>query len=506
MKKIIGYSHNWLVNHFEEIVTEQLQRLVNSGLYDATEVIYCGVIGSNENYDKFRELIKPYPKIKVAEYSTTPELFEFQTMDIIKSHADESKEDYYLWYIHTKGVSFARNHPNKKAYGGGTYWRRHMEKYTIDLWRDNVVELDKGYETCGTQMRVRDFPRHYSGSFWWARSEYIKILRPIQTLDLSDRIQSEFWIGSGEPIAATLSQEYVDYYTPAQGESSPPIPIKPSPFVGEVVKKKKVRTGRNIVHTLCWNTVSEVEISVRRLYQLNDRDDFIHVIVDLGFPIIKGDEIPNDFNKAKQKNSDALKLLAKKYGSDYIQIKNEGVSKNWTSVAKYFEITDDDVLICADPDERIHPKSLGWVNAIGDVMREDKTVAVVSLIMPEQVQNKSFNETNSVLKTIAGVNVYEVNGGAMWATCGLSGKFINHVGGVPEPNGWGIYGHLESACGFWMQKLGYNWCMLKDFVVKHTDNVPLLRAWKDDIIHGSFKEQKQIHFEEWLTLKREGKI
>lgn len=516
MKKIIGYSHNWLVNHWEEIVTEQLHKLVESGLYDATDMIYCGIIGDNDSFKRYMEIIAPYSKIKVQEYSTTAELYEFHTLDIIKTQADQSEENYYIYYIHTKGVTYGIDHENNVAYKGGTEWRRFMEKWTITKWRDNVAELDKGYEICGTQMRVRDWARHYSGSFWWAKSEYIRILRPIPMLDISDRMQAEFWIGSGEPIAATLSQQYYDYYT-QDGEFTPhysdhvtapkPKPPQPNQYIVRGTGNESVQAafGRNIVHTLCWNLPSEVEIVTKRLYELNERDTFTHVICDLDFPLVDGNKIPNNFDQAKQANTEALKNIAKKYGSQYIKFKNEGVSQNWTQVARHMNITDADVLICSDPDERIHHKSVNWVSAIGKVIRKDRSIAVVSLIMPDQISKQSFNETNSIERTIDGIEVYEVRGGAMWSTCGISGKFINELGGIPYPVDWSIYGHLESACSVNMDRLGYKWVMLKEYVSTHTDNVMLLRKWKDAIIHGNFKEKKQIHFQEWMELKKHGK-
>ncbi len=525
MKKIIGYSHNWLINHFEEIVTEQIKKLVDSGLYEASEAIYCGVIGSNENYDKFRELIKPYPKIKVAEYSTTPELYEFQTMDILKTHADQSTEDYYIYYYHTKGITYGVDHPNKKAYGGGTFWRRHMEKWTIEKWRENVAMLDLGYETCGTQMRVRDWPRHYSGSFFWSRSEYIKILRPIQMLDLSDRNQTEFWLLSAEPIAATLSQEYVDYYKPENhndklevfkphnGIGSPAIKAAPQnqpPTLKteskrtEIKKQKKEKKGRTVVHTLCWNTVTDIQVAVRRLYQLNDRNDFEHIICDIGFPLIKHDEIPDNIQKAKQRNSEALKALAKSYGSRYVQMPNIGVSQNWTTVFTEEKIGVDDVLIGCEPDEMVHPKSTNWVSAMSDVLMSDEKYGVVSLVMAEQLP--TLNENNSEARVVEGHNVIDVRGGAMWGICGMSGRLLNEIGGVPYPTETPIYGSLESALITHMDKLGYKWCFLKDKIFKHPewDFKHLLRQWKHYILDANNGEQ--IHFEKWLTLKREGKI
>ena len=523
MKKIIGYSHSWLVNHWKEVITEQIKRLVDSGLYDACEAIYCGVIGNNENFQKFMEIIKPYSKIQVSEYSTTPELFEFQTMDILKTHADLSNEDYYLFYIHMKGITYGKDHENKKAFGGGLYWRKHMEMWTIDRWKENVKMLDMGYETCGTQMRVRDWPKHYSGNFFFARSEYVKILRPIQMLDLSDRNSAEFWLLSAAPIAATLSQEYVDYYTPENPNDklkifkphsgfNSPVLKPPTPNVTiknhepkiEEKRKVKKKVGRTVVHTLCWAVVSDIEMATRRLYQLNDREDFEHVLVDLSFPLLKADEVPANIQKAKLKNSEALQVLAKKYGSRYVQATNLGVSQNWSTVWKSEKIGDDDVLIGCDPDEMVHPKSTNWVRDMADVIRSGENYGVVSMIMKEQIP--TLNETNSINRTIDGIDIIEVDSGAMWAMIGCSGALLNKMGGVPYPVSTPIYGSLESAMMQNMKPLGYKWCFLRDKMVAHPqwNFKHLLRMWKHFILDE--KNGEQIHFEDFLKLKQEGKV
>src|SRR4030042_1523045 len=98
----------------------------------------------------------------------------------------------------------------------------------------------------------------------------------------------------------------------------------------------------NYVFTLCFNLVSEVEKTVRPLYE-NNRD-FIHVIVDCGFPI-EEDVIPDNFEIVKKRNTERLRDLCPKYGSTYLKIQNEGVSQNWNAVKKWLRLQDQDCLI-----------------------------------------------------------------------------------------------------------------------------------------------------------------
>lgn len=486
-KKIYGYYHIWLVHHWQEIVTEQIDTLVKSGLYDACENIYCGVLGENAEVKKLFKILDEYPKFIVSEISTNPELYEFQTIQIWKEHADKSTEDYYLFYFHVKGVSYPLE-KNELAYHGGRYWRRFMDYWTLTQWRENVSELNKGYETCGTQMRVRDWPRHYSGSYFWARSEYVKVLRQVAELDLTNRMSAEFHILSGHPIAATLSQEFVDYYTPKQeGLDYSSIAIKPS------------KNGRNVVHTLSWNVPSETAEAVKQLYELNDRSDFQHVICDLGFPLRYPDQIPENIEETKKENSAILQDIARKYGSGLIKMKNVGVSQNWSQVAKAMKIDDGDVLVCCDPDERVDKAAVGWVRAMGEVMRKDDKYGAVCLVMEEQIPN--LNPANIERKFVGSHRVIDVRGDAMWATASISGKFIKQMGGVPYPVKHPIYGGLETATRMAMDKLGYKWCFLEDYKVVHPDwdFSHYLRQWK----HFCLEEgNEKVGFEEFLTRKK----
>ena len=516
MKQIKGYWHILTINHYIEVVSDQLKIMVDSGLYDECENIYVGVLGDSEGLRNVQELFKDYPKIIISEYSTSTDNFEFHTLKILKRQADLHAKEFYGFYIQTKAISYPKwdgvipNIPNKngitpeQAYIGGTFIRDYMNYYTLFRWRDNVTELNKGYEVCGTQLRPqREFLEHYSGNFFWFNSEYVKLLKPIEALNRKDRYQAEFWLCSENPIAATLCQVFADYNS--KGKFSDTIGKETKPTIIVKSNNLKNKNGRNIVHTLSYNLVSTTEDAVRRMYEMNDKRDFQHIVVDCEYPLLKKDKIPADLRKSKAQNTEALKELALKYGSTYIKIKNEGVSQNWSSIAKFAKLTDDDILCGVDPDELIDMKSGGFIKAMGDVMRADPTYAVTSLIMQEQFAE--LNTTNSVKRKVAGYNVIDVKGCLMWASIAVSGKFINELGGVPYPKNVKIYGGLEWAMIEHMDRLGYKYCMMQDYLVEHPkdDNADLYRQWKNDSIFGDYKNEKQIQFDAWLEIKRKNK-
>lgn len=254
----------------------------------------------------------------------------------------------------------------------------------------------------------------------------------------------------------------------------------------------------NYTHTLCWNLCSEVEKSVKLLYEQNDTLDFIHFIVDLEFPIDSDENI--DIDGAKKRNTKKLKEIASKYNSIYIKLENEGVSQNWTNVYKYIKenygFSDSDCLICIDPDER--PTHNNWIKAVGEVLREG--YAWASITMPEH--HNCLNPTNTIRMEKNGIRYWEIIGSLNWAQGGFSGKFLNECGGVAHMEDMEIYGGIEEASIYIMGQLGYKWCVLPDYGVIHTDYENghegasrLLREWKNHIVFGG---EKQITFEEWL--------
>lgn len=186
--------------------------MVESGLYDASDIIYVGCVGGKSDFDKVQQLFASHNKIKLAAYHEDICEYEFLTLKVLKSKSDTEK-DFYGWYIHDKGVSWPKE-KEEKAYIGGTYWRNSMSYWMLKKWRENVKELDKGYETCGTQLRPkRGFEAHYSGNQFFFRSEYVKLVKPIEMLNRKDRHQAEFWLCSANPLAATLNQDFIDYNT-----------------------------------------------------------------------------------------------------------------------------------------------------------------------------------------------------------------------------------------------------------------------------------------------------
>lgn len=246
--KIIGFVHICMVHHYKEIITEQLNLLLESGLYEQSENIFVGCLG--EPIDEVMALFKPHKKIKVLSHSQDLKQYEFLTLRILHDKA-KSEKPFYGYYFHTKGVSY----PNPPHREGGDYWRDYMNHYVITRWKDNVQKLDEGFQTSGVKFIKDGFPPHYSGNFFWFKSEYAKTLAPIERLNPKDRYSAEMWLCSNYPKVANLCDLFVDYKTrgkfnPDEVKSKPKEVVleKPKPEVKVqpevVVEPPKVRSVR----------------------------------------------------------------------------------------------------------------------------------------------------------------------------------------------------------------------------------------------------------------------
>lgn len=256
--------------------------------------------------------------------------------------------------------------------------------------------------------------------------------------------------------------------------------------------------------TLAYNLPSEVEIATVMLYQQNKDCEFKHLIVDLGFPMEDWNSIPDDISKAKGRNSLKLIETASKYGSQYVKMPNIGVSQNWEQVRKYLNVGDDDVMICVDPDER--PRTDGWLKAINDVLMNGHKLAVCCLIMEEQrklLVGNVYKHSDDIIEDHA---FHIMKGIINWAQCGISGYFLNLIGGMPTLALAPIYGWIETSFVDPMMRLDYKYCILNDFVVEHYPCPPLYGEWKVYITSDALN-RPQISFEEYLnTIKATRKV
>ena len=201
MNKIAIFYHLYQTNNWEELFQEQMNSLIQSGLYDECEFIHVGINGTQELPVIFDKIKVEYNQNKILEANTLQKLWEFSN----------SNPDYKVLYFHSKGVTYTHN---EHYFITTTLWRKYLEYYVISNWKICIEDLEY-YDCVGAEWvnesklfdpDLGDYKfeinPHYSGNFWWANSSYI------QKLDLDyiyneekgwTRWKSEFWIGTKNP-------------------------------------------------------------------------------------------------------------------------------------------------------------------------------------------------------------------------------------------------------------------------------------------------------------------
>ena len=213
MKKIYHFYHCLLINHWYELTKEHINNLVSSVLYDELSEMSIGCLGEQKELERLQELIKPYDKIKIESYSSDVTQYEFITLKLLKKKCDELKETAYIYYSHSKSVSYNESQP--KAKKAGKTWFDFLEYVNCQNWRKAVKVLDFGYDGYGCKLihkRVSPSTKtHYSGNGFWCNSDYIKSLPKIETLNHKDRFSAEMYVGEYGAVLFTNCQLFVDY-------------------------------------------------------------------------------------------------------------------------------------------------------------------------------------------------------------------------------------------------------------------------------------------------------
>ena len=165
MKNYI-YIHICCINNYKNIFNTLLYNIKFYGLYDIIDEIRCIVIGSNNDYSIFSD-----SKIKIIYQSNDINIYEFKAMELIYKHSIQ--EDFNILYIHTKGVK---------------HYKMATEEYVKD-WVNMMIYFNIGnYKKCLSYLKENDVvgvnlqpdPWHFSGNFWWSKSEHIKKLGIIE--------------------------------------------------------------------------------------------------------------------------------------------------------------------------------------------------------------------------------------------------------------------------------------------------------------------------------------
>jgi hypothetical protein len=238
------------IGNYLNIINNQIQHLIDSGLYNECDKIICFVCMVT---DECIEILKKYNKIQII--STNENLYEKFAINNYKNYIHT--EDYYLFYIHSKSVTRKEKCNND--------WTDLCNYFTINKWRLNI-ELLTYYDCVG--INLKNYPKkHYSGNFWWAKSEHLNKLKNINDGYLSCEM---YVLGYPKTNYVSLYQSYVNHGDTEHDKSLYNFEINPTK---NVIISNEIKT-QDILFNHFYN-FPEISNDI-----LDSIDDFI-LIVDM---------------------------------------------------------------------------------------------------------------------------------------------------------------------------------------------------------------------------------
>lgn len=166
--KIYIYIHVCCINNWKQVFTELHSNIHKSGLYKIITSIKCNILSTDDHDMLFFNNLHD-SKIEILGIHNDLSVYETPTINMLYDHS--WKEEFYVLYLHTKGVR--HNNTNINVID----WINFLMYFNIKRYETCVKNLLE-YDTVGVNLHIADetAPTHYSGNFWWSKSEYIRKL------------------------------------------------------------------------------------------------------------------------------------------------------------------------------------------------------------------------------------------------------------------------------------------------------------------------------------------
>jgi ADP-heptose:LPS heptosyltransferase len=226
--KLKIYYHVSALPGWPDIMSDQLSKLSEHGLLEMAQEINICTVGDSGQFADAKQATKDFSNIHWHHVSERVDLMEYATLNFIHEAVQNSSEEFYVLYMHQKGITRPKDLSTAD-------WRQYLDYWSIEQWKTSIDKLDEGYDIVGTNWiegyeahtdaqgnPVAVWP-HFSGGTWWAHSKYLKKLEPLLHPDnvpydtISKltklkytkenwRYDHEAWHGSGQPKQHTLDR------------------------------------------------------------------------------------------------------------------------------------------------------------------------------------------------------------------------------------------------------------------------------------------------------------
>lgn len=220
--RISLYYHLAAFPGWQQLTFHHIARAQYTGLWAAADRIHFQL-----HYEPhlFKEWLDstPYLKDRRVSYTLFHEGLDYyrpsfrplgETYSIIELHEqiEQLTEPRVVFRWSNKGCP----HLTKDTRDTALKWNEYLEYWNLDRWQLHYQAVKQGYDTSGVNWHTPGDPTgHYSGTWWWATSEYLKRLPRLrlpytagdqcQLGGYSPRHDAEVWIGQGYP-------RYMEYH------------------------------------------------------------------------------------------------------------------------------------------------------------------------------------------------------------------------------------------------------------------------------------------------------
>ena len=111
-------------------------------------------------------------------------MYETPTINLLYQHSLQEDLDFNVLYLHTKGVKHNNNNVNVND------WIDYLTYFNITKYETCINYLQE-YDAVGVNLQNGNVETHYSGNFWWTKSQYIKKLTKCEYKNYNS---PEFWL------------------------------------------------------------------------------------------------------------------------------------------------------------------------------------------------------------------------------------------------------------------------------------------------------------------------
>jgi hypothetical protein len=201
---VAAFYHIAAMGNWESVVDEHFHMLHAAEIH-SVNVSYVGYSGGIDFVTKTAE--GTGVRVTIVRHDPRLTAYETPAMKMIEDWAQTAPYSGSILYFHTKGVSAPEDQNRRK-------WRNLMNHEVLTNWREHVRRLDE-FDVIGVNWRNCRPIAHFSGNFWWARTDWVRSLAPFDVYyenpryptdwQNSRRLGCEFWISSASRIPRVLS-------------------------------------------------------------------------------------------------------------------------------------------------------------------------------------------------------------------------------------------------------------------------------------------------------------